>query len=625
MVYNKLNDILKRCVMKESRLKFINAGEVKIGGYCGKMIDFTVENQLLDEETWALLVEQFRRQDDSENGGWRGEYWGKMMRGASLTYRVTKNEKLYSVLVNTVKDMLTTQERSGRFSSYRSDNEFFCWDMWGRKYVMLGMIYFLEVCKSKVLADRIIRALKRHADYIIDHIGDGKINILDTSNVIGTMNSASILEAFVKLYDLTGEKRYLDFSTYIISTGMCKGADLVSLVLKGELYPYQFPVTKAYEMMSCFEGVLEYYKHTGNPDHLAAVESFVDMLIRSDYTLIGSSGCNHEFLDNSTLTQTEPAKQDVMQETCVTVTLIKLCAKLLAFTGDAKYAEYIERSGLNAMLGAVNNEKQMMRRALVRTWLKGGEVFYIDEHESYPFDSYSPLYNDRRGKRCGGVQLIGEGRTYGCCVCIGSAGTAILGLFTVMKGDDVVYLNMYNDCRFKSEIGGKSVRIDVRANPYEANGARIRVDGGEEEFTLAPRVPTWAENFSVTVNGEAVTADMKSGYLAIRRTWGKDLVEVKFRASVKMHVINAKIAFTRGPIALARDNRLDDVTKAVSISTKDGRNVRAKRVKNTAFFANLAYEIQTKDGRITLCDYANTGKNFDDEDTLITVWQDVKK
>ena len=67
------------------------------------------------------------------------------------------------------------------------------------------------------------------------------------------------------------------------------------------------------------------------------------------------------------------------------------------------------------------------------------------------------------------------------------------------------------------------------------------------------------------------------------------------------------------------------MTKAVSISTKDGRNVRTKRVKNTAFFANLAYEIQTKDGRITLCDYADAGKNFDDEDTLITVWQDVKK
>ena len=609
--------------MEKNKLEFATAGEIKVGGYCGRMIDFTVDNQLMDRDTWALLVEQFRKREDSINGGWRGEYWGKMMRGASLTYRVTKNEQLYSVLVGTVRDMLTTQDKMGRFSSYTQDNELFCWDMWGRKYVMLGMMYFMEICKSRALKDRIIRALKRHADYIIDHVGEGKKDILDTSDVIGTMNSASILEPFVKLYGLTGEGRYLDFATYIINTGMCKGSDLVALGLQKEIYPYQFPQTKAYEMMSCYEGLLEYYKHVGNPDHLTAVENFVDMLIKTDYTLIGSSGCRHEFLDNSTLTQTEPATADVMQETCVTVTLMKLCAKLLAFTGKSKYAEYIEKSGLNAMLGAVNNEGQTMRRALVRTWLKGGEVFYINEHEGYPFDSYSPLYRDRRGLRCGGVQLIGEGRTYGCCVCIGSAGTAILGLFQIMKGDDALYVNLYNDVKFKTVIGEKDVRLDVRANPYKADGARIKVSADGAELTLALRVPVWAENFSVELNSETLECDATDGYIRINRVWQNgDTVILKYRASVKMRVINGKIAFTRGAIALARDKRLDDITAPLGIAEKDGKTVRARQVKNTAFESNVAFEIATRGGSVTLCDYAQAGKNYDDDNTGITVWQD---
>jgi DUF1680 family protein len=610
--------------MKNSRLQFANAGEIKVGGYAGKMIDFVVKDQLLDEPTWALLVDQFRRREDSINGGWRGEYWGKMMRGASLTYRVTKNEKLYSVLSHTVRDMLTTQDELGRFSSYRADKEFFSWDMWGRKYVMLGMMYFLEICKSKELKRRIVTALKKHADYIIKHVGEGRIHILDTSHVIGTMNSASVLEPFVKLYALTDEQKYLDFATYIINTGMCKGADLVDLVLNTELYPYQFPQTKAYEMMSCFEGLLEYYKHTGNPDHLLAVERFVDRIIKTDYTLIGSSGCNHEFLDNSTLTQTEPAKQDVMQETCVTVTLMKLCAKLLSFTGKSKYAEYIERSGLNAMLGAVNNEKQQMRRALVRTWLEGGEVYYVKDHEAYPFDSYSPLYMDRRGMRCGGVQLIGEGRTYGCCVCIGSAGTAILGLFGIMKADNGLYVNLYNDCKFKSVMRGESVTLEMRANPYKADGARIKVCGRGEKFALALRVPTWAEGFAVSVNSEAYEGVERDGYLFIERVWqDSDTVEISFRAPVKMRVINGKIAFTRGAIALARDKRLDDIESPLNVIAKDGKTVRAKRVKNTVFNANLTLQLKTRDGKITLCDYAQTGKNYDDDNTGMTVWQNV--
>jgi len=610
--------------MVNSRLFFSNAGEIKLGGYGGKIIDFTVENQLLDTDTWALLVDQFRRQEDSVNSGWRGEYWGKMMRGASLTYRATKNEKLYSVLEATVRDMLTVQEKSGRFSAYTADDEFKAWDMWARKYVILGMTYFLDICKNKALKAKITKALVRHADYIISRVGreDGKIGILETSENVGAMNSASILEAFVKMYGITGDKRYLDFSEYIISTGMCHGADFIDLCLNKKMYPYQFPVTKAYEMMSCFEGVLEYYKHTENPDHLKAVENFVDMLVKTDITIIGGAGCKHEFLDNSVLAQTEPATMDVMQETCVTVTFIKLCAKLLALTGNAKYAEYIEKSGLNAMYGAVNNEHQKMTRTLARTWLEGGRMVIIEDHGEFPFDSYSPLYMDRRGLRCGGMQIIGEGRSYGCCICIGSAGTAIMGLFAVMKSEDGIYLNLYNDCRFKTKLGTKEVGLNVRANPFSCSGAKISIDGKGESFKLALRVPSWAEKFTVTVNGEAQSVEVDGdGYCVIERVWNKDRVVVKFTAPVKMSVINGKIAFTKGPIALARDRRLDNIEAPVAIRAKNGKTVRAKAVRNTTFDCNIAYEIKTADGNITLCDYAQAGKNYDDENTGITVWQ----
>ena len=610
----------------KSALRFPDAGEIKLGGYGGRMIDFTIENQLTDVDTWLILVDQFRLMEDGINKGWRGEYWGKMMRGASLTYRATKNAKLYTVLKETVQDMLTVQDEHGRFSTYTTDTEFQAWDMWSRKYVMLGMIYFLDICKSKSLKTKILTALKKHADYIIAHVGEGrgKKSIFDTCDRIGAMNSCSILEPFVRFYTLTGKERYLDFATYLIRSGLCKDTSLIGLALEKKLYPYQYPETKAYEMMSCFEGVLEYYKVVGDPDHLLAVENFVELLIVSDYTLIGGAGCRHEFLDNSTLTQTEPATMDVMQETCVTVTLMKLCAKLLALTGKAKYAEYIERSGLNAMYGAVNNENQKMSRTFVRTWLEGGRTLILDEHEAFPFDSYSPLYNDRRGLRCGGVQLLQGGRSYGCCVCIGSAGTALMGLFAVMKGDDGIYVNLYNDARFTTDLFGEQVRVDMRANPYDPKGARITVDGKGQRFSVALRRPTWAEKVTVTVNGKAVPTRERDGYLVIEREWDKDRVELKLTAPVKMRIIGGKIAFTKGPIALATDIRHRDPASPISLVAKDGKTVRARRVKNTAFESNTALEVTTKDGVITLCDYAQSGKNFDDEVTGLTVWHNVK-
>lgn len=62
------------------------------------------------------------------------------------------------------------------------------------------------------------------------------------------LNSCSILEAVVKLYNLTGEKRYFDFASYIVDCGGTDVANIFELAYENKLYPYQYPVTKAYEI-----------------------------------------------------------------------------------------------------------------------------------------------------------------------------------------------------------------------------------------------------------------------------------------------------------------------------------------------------------------------------------------
>ena len=62
---------------------------------------------------------------------------------------------------------------------------------------------------------------------------------------------------------MTGEKRYLDFAAYILSTGGCRDGDLIELAFHDKKLPHEYPVVKAYEMISFFEGVLAYYETTG--------------------------------------------------------------------------------------------------------------------------------------------------------------------------------------------------------------------------------------------------------------------------------------------------------------------------------------------------------------------------
>ena len=133
-------------------------GEAKYRGYIENLVKFTLTHQLLDADTWKMFVDQFRLHSDSDNC-WRGEYWGKMMRGGCMTYCCTKNAKLYSVLENSVRDLLSTQDDLGRITTYPIENEFNGWDMWVRKYVMLGLLYFYDICKNRALQAKILKGV----------------------------------------------------------------------------------------------------------------------------------------------------------------------------------------------------------------------------------------------------------------------------------------------------------------------------------------------------------------------------------------------------------------------------------------------------------------------------------
>ncbi len=54
-------------------------------GFIDEAIKYIESFQLLRADLWKRFVYQFRSDADTD-GGWRGEYCGKMMRGACFTY-----------------------------------------------------------------------------------------------------------------------------------------------------------------------------------------------------------------------------------------------------------------------------------------------------------------------------------------------------------------------------------------------------------------------------------------------------------------------------------------------------------------------------------------------------------
>ena len=603
---------------KTDTLFQLPTGSFSYTGYFDESAKLIQNNHLTDSSIWKLFVDQYRYEGDAKTLAWRGEFWGKMMRGAVYTYEYTQDSKLYDTLVETVKDMLSAQQEDGRYSSYNRDVEFDGWDLWGRKYVLLGFQYFLDICKCPNLRQKIVDAMCSCADYIMKYVGleqEGKKLITKCSRAWFGLNSASILEPFVRLYNITKRKEYFDFAEYIVGTGGVSEGNVFEMAYEDKLNPYEYITNKAYEMMSCFEGLLEFYRVTGIEKYKTAVINFAKRVIASDITIIGSSGCTHELFDNSSLNQLNTKYGNVVQETCVTVTWMKYCNQLLSITADPIFADQLELSAYNAMAGAVNS--------------------YNIKNINYglPFDSYSPLLYSMRARTCAGFMIM-DGRVYGCCAAIGAAGTGIIPLSSAMLSKDGLYMNLYipGVIRAQTPLGNEfTLNVDTE---YPKNGSIKITLGGNcaEEMLLAFRIPSYSKMSTISINGSA-PKEVSSGYTAVNRAWKTgDIVEINLDVRVRTFRCEGvdgsgkyHVALYKGPVVLARDARLGEkIDTVVDIKEDENGFVDALESDSADFPTNLEYKIPMKDGNfITMIDYASAGKTWD-RDSVMTAWLATK-
>ena len=626
-----------------NELNFINT-EQNINGVFQKAVDFIESEQLLDGSLWAKFVEQYRKQPDAPTLAWRGEYWGKMMRGAVSVYVYTKSEKLYEILDATIRDMLTVAESDGRVSTYERKNEFQGWDIWCRKYVLLGMLYFYDICRSDKLKAQIIEFSIKHTDYIIDRIGEDKLDITKASSNWYGINSSSLLEPVVWLYKQTGEVRFLRFADYIVKRGGADGTNVFELAYKNDLMPYQYGVSKAYELTSCFEGLAAYYEVTGIEKYKTAAINFGYAILNSDVSIIGSLGCTHELLDHTAIRQTSQ-RGEQKQETCVTVTWMKYCATLYRLTGDRRFADAIETSFYNAYLGSFNTEHK--ESEWMRSIFRNTPMINILKSSFMPFDSYSPLTPGTRGIAVGGNQVLFDGSYYGCCACIGSVGLGIYASHRLLRSENGITLSFFDDGQSEVNIKGKTVKIAVEGNYPKCGDLKISVESKEPlSFEFRIRIPSWSNNNVITSNMEHCIDD---GFAVFRGEWkGINDIFISFDMSVReLYPISWEsdiiytdmtgtccgpitvyhnpeyddyIALVKGPIVLAADSVLGKPADSVFSFKKQGESLiyTDEDKKNTILSlrfcdAHLEY--------FTLIDYASAGKDWE---SMIAAWLPTK-
>ena len=150
-------------------LKPLPQGSSLLYGYLGQKLDSCIQNSIIKKD-YKLYIKPFalHNEDKGEFNEFQGEFWGKWFTSLALAYNYQPTNTLRQIMDAAVLELMKTQGKDGRLSSYSQD--FGDWDIWGRKYALLGLIaYYVQTGNKKALMSA-CRAL----DNLISVAGPGK-------------------------------------------------------------------------------------------------------------------------------------------------------------------------------------------------------------------------------------------------------------------------------------------------------------------------------------------------------------------------------------------------------------------------------------------------------------------
>ena len=577
------------------RLETLPWNAVQLDGVLGDSLRVAATGRLAHPGVGEML-QPFRERKDVHE--WRSEFWGKWITAAIPVWQATGDEHLGTIIHEAVAGLLKTQSEDGYIGAYADDQRLQRWDLWGRKYTLLGLLAWHEAIGDEVA----LTAAKRLADRVLAEVGPGQASPF-THDMWNGLASGSILEPMVLLHRRTGYPRYLEFAQYLVkSWSNPDGPDLLTKVQNRtpvfEMFQRPDPnvsgyaghgKAKAYEMMSNFEGLIELYRVTGDSRFESAAEWAYDNIKDTEITIVGS-GSDWERWCNGTQRQTVPWTKGI--ETCVTVTWMKYSAQLLRLTGDAAYADEIERAAYNSLLGAQAGDGQW--------WCHHMPLFGVKE---------------RAPGQCGLNQ--------NCCVANGPRGLIVLPQIAVMNRAQGPVVNLYGAMRAQVSLQtGGNVSL-VQATEYPADGdVQLTVSpDAPREFTLALRIPAWSAQTRVTVNDEDISGAEAGRYLELKRTWrAGDVVRLRFDFSPR--VVSAPgddshVAVLRGPLVLARDERLSPGQVDQPVALQPNQAITLRRM--TSDLPEIAEIYQVAGTDLKLCDFASAGNTWA-ADSRYRVW-----
>lgn len=558
--------------------------QVQLGGYDGVRIANCIARCVKGSDVKRMTAIYHQQNEDRL---WQGEFWGKWMHSAVPFAVQTGDQDLRRMIVDSAREVMDAQLPNGYIGNYSESSQVKrgTWDVWGRKYTLLGLILYYDYTGDR----RALDCCARLVDHLMKQVGPGGISLVETGCHRG-MASCSILESLVGLWNRTKDDKYFKAAEYVISE-MCENpngpllvkradrdvADRFAVSERGD--PKYGSDAKAYEMLSCYQGIYEWYQVTGDRKYLDACVKTANNIIDTEINILGGSAIL-EMWAHCKECEVKPWLGPM--ETCVTTTWMRFLEMLISETGDPRYADELERSWLNAFSGAMKD---------------GGETWT----QYCPLDGY-------RGP--GNIQC---GMGTSCCIQNGPRGYLAVMRSLVMGREDGVDVNLFANSKSTVKAAGGRVTI-VQETDYPIGGKvaiKVTCEGTASEWTLRLREPGWT-----AIDGRAT-------WRKVRRVWKSgDTYEFVIPLAPRVIAKDSHVAILRGPLALARSGRFEDgdVDATLAYAFDEKCPLRLQPVKvdwaRCAFDVAMPFGVYTGDKKnrgvraVRICDWASAGNEW---------------
>jgi DUF1680 family protein len=349
--------------------------------------------------------------------------------------------------------------------------------------------------------------------------GDGKNPIIS--------GHPEIEMSLIELYRTTGRKQYVDLAGYILH-----GDNRWTIQPRAIVYMYcGIPFTQrtkleghAVRAMYACCGATDYYLETGDQEYWKTLTTLWEDLSQRQMYITGGVGARSA--GESFGEAYELPNSQAYGESCAAIGNMMWNWRMLAASGESKYADVIER----ALYNGINSGMSL-----------DGTTYCYRNPLAFNPESGEHIRNPWYDTTCCPPNLE---RTF----------AALPGYF-YSTNKDGLYVHLYDNSTLDWHLeNGTPLRVAQKTNyPWDGD-VKITVSPSEPaDFAMNLRIPGWAKSAKVAVNGKAIDGAKPGEYLSVKRRWSPgDTITLAFPMSAEIVASNPRVEENLGRVAVQR-------------------------------------------------------------------------